>query len=1057
MTITELSIKRPSLVIIVFAALAVLGIICYNQLPYELMPKMSPPIVTVVTMYYGASPEEIESNVTKVIEDAVSGIEKIDKVTSISQEGVSMVTIQFKFSTIIDYSLQDVQRKVNAIVNQLPSDAGTPVVSKLSMDEMAVVQLGATSTMPPTMFYTFLKNIVKPELSRIAGVAQINLIGGEEREVKVNLNRAKLRACGLSIAGVTQSIRNSNLEYPAGTVKDRDASYSVRVAGKIDDLGKLRHLVVGMSPVGVPVHLTDVADVTDGIKDITQKSRINGVPSVGIQIMKQSDANTVSVSRLVRQRLAWLERTYSANGLKFSVAQDASIFTISAADAVKHDIVVAVMLVALVMLLFLHSIRNSVIVLVAIPTSMVCTFIALYVLGFTLNMMSLLGLALVVGILVDDSIVVLENIHRFIEHGHAPPDAALRGRNEIGFAALAITFVDVAVFLPLSLVSGMIGNVLRQFATVIVVSTLMSLMVSFTVTPMLASRFMKLEHITARTVVGRFVGWFERIFQRLIEWYAKTLEWALGHHRQVIGVSLALFVGSLAMMPLGLVGGEFMPEADRGEFTVTVEMPAGTKIEQTNEMTARIEKLIAQAPEVMKIAASVGTASGMMMSKTTTSTNAEISVSLLPKNQRDRTQTAIIEDVRSRLRDLPGVTVRVSPVNMFGTANNSPIQLMVIGPRSDAVLEAAGMVKDAVRRTPSTKDIYLSSEQGKPEVRVEIDREKMSRLGLSLADVASTIRVALTGDDNTKYREAGEDYTTRIILDESDRSSTADVGNILFVNQSGAQVMLKQFATAVRATGPTKLERYNRNSTVTVNASFSGRFIGAVTDDIMSRLRSLKLPNGVAVLFGGDVERQNESFSSLGMALLAAIVFVYMVMVALYDSFIDPFIVLFSVPVAAVGALTALAASHRSLNTFSIIGMVMLVGLVSKNAILLVDRTKQMRSEQKMPIRDALVEAGKTRLRPILMTTLTMVFGMLPVAMATNPGAEMKSGLAWAIVGGLTSSLLLTLVLVPVVYLQVDHYTAAVPVKVQTARIRAKRYLGIAVTVVRGMVQRLQG
>ena len=1055
MTITELSIKRPSLVIIVFLALAVLGIVCYNQLPYELMPKMSPPIVTVVTSYYGASPEEIENNVTKVIEDAVSGIEKIDKVTSTSQEGVSMVTIQFKFSTNIDYSLQDVQRKVNAIVNQLPTDAGTPVVSKLALDEMPVVQLGATSTMPPTAFYTFLKNIVKPELSRIAGVAQINLIGGEEREIKVNLNRAKLRGCGLSIAGVTQSIRNSNIEYPAGTVKDRDASFSVRVAGRIDDLGKLRHLVVGMSAAGVPVHLADVADVTDGIKDITQKSRINGVPSVGIQIMKQSDANTVSVSRLVRQRLSWLERTYAANGLKFSVAQDASIFTVSAADAVKHDIVIAIVLVALVMLLFLHSIRNSVIVLVAIPTSMVCTFIALYVLGFTLNMMSLLGLALVVGILVDDSIVVLENIHRFLERGHAPREAALRGRNEIGFAALAITFVDVAVFLPLSLVSGMIGNVLRQFATVIVVSTLMSLVVSFTLTPMLASRFMKLERITAHTPIGRFVAWFERQFQRLIEWYARLLHWALGHQRQVIGISMALFVGSLAMMPLGLVGSEFMPEADRGEFTVTVEMPAGTKIEQTNAMTARIEGLIAQTPEVMKIATSVGTASGMM-STTTTSTNAEISVSLLSKDQRDRTQTAIIEDVRTRLGNLPGVTVRVSPVNMFGMANSSPIQLMVIGPKSDAVLEAASMVEDAVRHTPSTKDIYLSSEQGKPEIRVEIDREKMARLGLSLADVASSIRVALTGDDNTKYREYGEDYTTRIILDEVDRSSTADVGNILFVNQRGEQVMLKQFATVVRTTGPTKLERYNRNSTVTVNTSFTGRFMGAVTNDIMARLRSLKLPDGVATVFGGDVERQNESFSSLGMALLAAIVFVYMVMVALYDSFIDPFIVLFSVPVAAVGALTALAASHRSLNTFSIIGMVMLVGLVSKNAILLVDRTKQMRSEQKMPVRDALVEAGKTRLRPILMTTLTMVFGMLPVAMATNPGAEMKSGLAWAIVGGLSSSLLLSLVLVPVVYVKVDQYATAVPVKVQAVRLQAKRYLGAAVTVVQGSIQRYQ-
>ncbi len=1026
MTITELSIKRPSLIIIIFSALIVLGLFAFRQLQYELLPKISPPIITITTIYPGASPNEVENGVTKLIEDAVSGMDKVSDVRSTSSEGVSFITVELLQSANTDLSLQDAQRKVGEITSQLPSAAKAPTISKFALDELPVLRMGVSADMDSKTFYQFVKDKLQPLLSRVPGVGQIVLVGGEEREIKVNLDLQKLRAYGFSIPQVTQVIKAANLDFPTGKIKDQDGQFIVRVAGKLTSVDDLKNLIIGESRLGGEIKLSDIAEVEDGIKEYTNIVRINFRSTVGLILQKQTDANAVEVSRLVRKEIQRIESVYKTNNLKFEIAQDASLFTIDAADAVKSDLALAVVLVSIVMLMFLHSVRNSVIVLIAIPCSLISTFIAIWALGFTLNLMTLLGLSLVVGILVDDSIVVLENIYHHLEKGEESRIAALRGRNEIGFAALAITFVDVAVFLPLTLVGGIIGNILREFSAVIVVSTLMSLFVSFTVTPMLASRFAKLERLTSRTLLGKFALWFEKKFKELTENYVLLLKWALKNRIKVAILVVVGFIATFALIPLGFIGAEFMTQSDRGEFAVSLELAPGTTIEHTNKVSQQIEKMIGKMPEVERMYANVGSSSeGLVGFASSNST--EITVTLVPKEARIKSTDQVGNDIKQMVQRIPGVKVRINPIGIFGTANQTPLQLIINGPDYNVVLKTANEVQNMVKKIPGTADVRLSAEDGNPETRVEIDRRKLTSFGLSIADVGQTLQVALTGDDNSTLREGDTEYDIRIVLDQFDRSKTDNLGNISFTNRKGQQIYLKQFANIYQSTGPTKLSREARSAAVTVYSQVQGgRTTGAISQDIEKAFAKYKFPPGVTYSWQGDIKNQRESFGDLGLAMFAAILFTYMVMVALYDSFVYPFVILFSIPLAMIGALLALALTMKALNIFTILGIIMLTGLVAKNAILLVDRTNFMRAQGES-VADALIDAVKMRIRPIFMTTLTMIFAMTPIAFSKSSGAEWKSGLAWALIGGLTSSLLLTLLIVPLVYTKVEEYRVRIP------------------------------
>jgi HAE1 family hydrophobic/amphiphilic exporter-1 len=1011
--------------VVIFSALVLLGVYSYSQLNYELLPKMSTPVITISTVYPGASPNEVETSVTKPVEDAISTLDQVDYVSSTSSEGVSFVVIQFLQSADIDIQLQSAQRKVNQVLNTLPSDIKTPILSKFALDEIPVLRMGITSSMAPKQFYQFVVDRIQPRISKIAGVGQITLTGGNQREIKVNLNADKIKSYGLSILQVVQSIQSSNLDFPAGKLENNSKQFVVRLAGKFNSLNTLKSLIVAHLANGSNVQLEDIAEVEDGIKDPDSISRIDGTTSIGILVQKQTDANTVDVSKLVKKEVKSIESDYKANNIKFNISQDESEFTIDAANGVKFDLMLAVILVAIVMLLFLHSFRNSFIVMLAIPCSLISTFTVMLIFGFSLNLMTLLGLSLVVGFLVDDSIVVLENIYHHLERKENRKDAALKGRNEIGFAALAITMVDVVIYVPLALTGGLVGNILREFAIVVVTSTLLSLFVSFTVTPLLASRISKLERLTKATIIGRFALWFEKGFHKLTDHYISILSWALGNRKKVIIAAVVLFFSTFMLIPLGFIGGEFMTQTDRGEFAVTLEMPLGYTLEHTNYVTEQVENYIRTIPELKKLFVNVGASSEGLIGQYSNNTT-ELDVSLIPKENRKKSTDAIGNEIKKFVQTIPGVKVRVNPIGIFGTANQTPIQLIIDGSDRNDVQKAAETVQSIVKTIPGTADVRLSSENGNPETQIDIDRQKLANLGLSIADVGSVLNVAYQGNDDSKYRDGDDDYKIKISLDKFDRSKISDLENLTFINKSGQSIQLMQFANVYQTTGPTKLQRVNRIPAVTVYSQVIGRPAGSIGADIKKAVEKAGLPKGIDILYWGDLKNQADSFGSLGIALFAAIIFVYMVMVALYDSYFDPFVILFSIPLAMIGALLALALFMKSLNIFSILGVIMLIGLVGKNAILLVDRTGQRKREGDSTY-DALIEAGKSRIRPIMMTTAAMIFGMLPIATSGDAGSEWKSGLAWAIIGGLISSLFLTLVIVPVIYSIAEGYRDKLP------------------------------
>lgn len=1014
MTITELSIKRPILVVVFFSFLGVLGIFGFTQLKYELTPKIDLPIVVISTTYAGASPNEIETSVTKVIEDVVTGIDNVKTVSATSYESQSIVVIEFNQGTEIDFALQDVQRKVNQASFRLPEDAFDPVLSKIAMDEMPILWMGVTAKMNSKDLYQFVIDKVQPRISKIGGVGNVILQGGEQREIRVNIDENKLRSYGLSLFAVTNSIGMSNMDFPTGNIYSGSNQYTLRIAAKFTSVNDLRELVIGKSRTGNPVKLKEVADVFDGIKDITTIYRINGDNSIGLIIQKQNDANTVEVSQKVREEIKKLEQTYGNIELKFNIAQDGSIYIMNSANAVKFDLALAIIIVALIMLIFLHSIRNSLIILVAIPSSLVVTFFLMYIFGFTLNMMTLLAMSLVIGILVDDSIVVIENIHHHLEKGKDKATAALVGRNEIGFAALSITLVDVVVFVPIAMITGIVGNFLRQYALVIVMSTLMSLLVSFTITPMLASRFSKLEDKESDSIFARIGRFFEKYINKLINLYSIVLKWSLNNGGKVVIGVLLLLSSTILLFRFGLIGFEFMPKEDNNEINVSLEVSAGTSIEKNNEITRLVEERLSTLPYVEKIITSVGSAAGGMMGISNNSTTS-ILVKLIDKTQRLETTALYSQKIKNLLSDIPGLKTKVAPGNSMGGGGSAPIQILVTGNTYDEVMRGANKIKNIVESVEGTYDVALSTEESKPEIRVEVDRDKLSALGLSIAEVGQTLQIALTGNDNSKYRDGINEYDIRIMLDKFDRNNPDNVRNLTFMNSRGQMIYLNQFATITQTVGPTKLERTDRMRAIKVNSQIFGQTSGVIAGNITAQLENIELPQGVNWRYFGEQENMGETMSSMVIAVFIAILFVYMIMVALYNSFLYPFVVLFSIPLALIGAFLGLAITMNSISIYSMLGMIMLIGLVAKNAILIVDRANQARIEGHSTF-EALMDAGRNRFRPILMTTLAMVFGMLPIALSNSAGSEGKNGLAIVLIGGLSSSLILTLLLVPVIY-----------------------------------------
>ena len=1027
MTITELAIKRPAFITIIFVALAVLGLFGYSKLGVDLLPKMDFPFVSVITAYPGAGPEEIEDLVTKPIEEAVAATSNLDNVRSFSNEGYSIVLGQYLLTANSDQAAADVQRRVDQIRSKLPKDADVPKIQKNDISAAPILRMALTSTvLTPTELFQLAKDKLKTRIEATDGVAQVDISGGKERQIKVSVDNDKLHSYNLSITQVQQALAGANLDFPTGKISQPTDQYLVRVKGKFQSVEEMKTLPVTTLPSGSTVYLGDIAKVEDSYNEDHEPTRLTMKEAVGVNVIKTSDANSTETADNVYKIIHKLEDEYKQDGIKFDIAQDVTTFTRASISEVFSALLIAIILVSCILFLFLRSGRNALIVLVSIPTSLISTLLFMWIFGFTINMMSMMALSLVIGILVDDSIVVLENIHRKLEDGETPVNAAIKGRNEIGFAAIAITLVDVVVFLPISLVSGLAGKIFREFGLTVVVSTLISLFVSFTLTPMLAAKFGRVHE----TIKFRPLRWLSDKFEAFQDWlevkYKSILGWSLQHRWVIISTSALLFLGSCSLVITGRIGGEFITNPDRGEFAANFDFPAGTNTETADSLVSIYERILAKDKNIERFQTVVGKQENAW-GVTERPSVGQIMVRTVEPGKGSRTTLEEMKYVTDLAAQVPGLIVRTSPVGIFGSANQAPIQIETRGDDLAKISAYSDTLMEHIKDMPGLKDLKSSYEEGQPEVKIIFDRDRLASSGLSIGEASLAVRTALAGNTDVKYKEGETEYDINVILDKVDRSNSKDVADVTLLNHSGQQFKVSDVATLYYGKGPSQITRKNRERVVIIYGNLAGRPLGDVVTDIKKVIAKLPRGSGISEpYFAGDAENQQRSLSDMLIAFVLAILFVYMIMVALFESYVHPLTIMFSLPVALIGALFFLFIFHKTLSLFTFVGIIMLMGLVTKNAILIVDRTNSRRALGHGVI-ESLLEAGPTRLRPIIMTTVTMILGMLPLAMGIGLGSEFRQGMAIVIIGGLTSSMLLTLVLVPVMYTFIESWRTKFP------------------------------
>jgi len=973
MNITEISIKRPSLIIVLFSVFALLGIIGYKNLSYELLPDFNQPVVVIKTMYPGAEPQEVETSVSRKIEDALSNLEGVDYLETVSMLNASVIIANLKYGTDVDNAMQDAQRYIDNIREDLPDDIQSPEMSKVSPNDLPIISISATSNLPETEFYQKMKDDFLPQIQQLKGVAEITLLGGNEREIQVKVDQEKLKLHKISLSQLVEAINRSGLDLPAGKVQSEKVNNSVRLTGKF----------------------------------------------AGLLLKKQGDANAVDVSKLVHEKLEFIEEQNKEAGVKFIVADDSTDNTIAAVEAVVHDLILAVIFVSLVMLLFLRSFRNSLIVLIAIPTSLVTAFAAMWLLGYTLNLMTLLAMSLIIGILVDDAIVILENIQRHLDMGKNKRTASLEGRMEIGYSALSITLVDVVVFLPILFLQVFIADMLKQFAVVVITSTLTSLLVGFTLTPWLTSRIGKKDDLKPTNFLNRFLLWFEHQLEIFIQWYGSLLKWVLSHKLIFIGIVIVFLILTGGMMKQGIIGKEMMATGDQGKFRLNLEYDKAITVQQNNIISQQVENYILQHHEVATLFSNIaGPSTGIGSLGVGSANKSEFTIQLKPESERGIKTEAFMKSLRNELEsEFSGINFSMAVIGLL--PKSAPIKITLSGANLDEVMAASEELQTVIEQIPGADNVQLSVIEGNPEYKVIPDKDKMQRLGLNTAYVGMNLRTAFTGNDDATLTEDGTEYPVRIWLDDFDRKNFEDVQNLSIVNPMNIPVVLSQFAEVVQDNSPSLLERLDRQTSVTLTAESFGRPSGTLADDVITYLDVHPLPENVKLTWGADIKTQNDSFGALGSVLMISFILIYLIMVALYDSFIYPLVALFGIPVAVIGALLALNLTANDITLFALLGLIMLMGLVTKNAILIVDFTNQLKAKGKH-FKEALLIAGKERMRPILMTTLAMAIGMMPIALAQGTASEWKNGLAWVIIGGLLSSLIFTVFLVPVVYYAVD-------------------------------------
>jgi len=1036
MWLTNLAIRRPIVILMVFAALTVLGLKSRSGMPVDLYPKVDIPYVVITTVYPGAGPEEIETLVSKPLEDAVGSVSGMKNITSYSQEGISTVAIEFELETNLDTAMADVRAKVDAARRSIPQDAEPPVVRKIDIGSFPVLWLGISSRRPAQEMRDLADDVIRDRLGKLKGVAAVTVTGGDLREIQVNVDKHRLEAYGLSISQISQALTTGNLNLPSGRITEGSREYAVRAVGEFGSVDEIRNLRIhfsGGEDGDKVLTIGDIAEVKDTTAEREETTRLQKEDSIGLLVQKQSDANTVEVVDAAKEELAAMKEILPPD-VKIAVALDQSNKVKEALADVNVSLWLGAFLAVLIVFLFLHSIRGTFIVAIAIPTSIVATFIPIYFAGFTMNMMVMLALSLAVGILVDDSIVVLENIYRHLAKGEEPAEAAFNGRTEIGLAAITITMVDVVVFVPIAFMGGMVGRFFREFGITVATATMFSLLVSFTLTPMLASRWYRKGEAVEAT--SGFFAKFDRFYHALDVRYRGVLAWALGHRRLVVATGFGLLLVILfAVLPS--LGFEFFPKTDQNQAGVTVEMPVGSSLDATDAVVRQVEDVFATIPEVESIFTSVGSTQAIMGAGERGANYGQVNGALREKEsvldrflrpflrghpKRIRSDQAIAQEIRRKIAGIPGGRTIVQIQTGMGHGG-SPVDIELTGSDTGEMNAVAQKIRSIIASTEGILNADVSWKVGKPEVEAAVDRVRAAEMDFSVGEIASALRTSVEGSTDTHFRDNGKEYDIRVRLNEFDRYSLSDIGRVVIGSVDDKPVFLQDVARISYATGPTKIERKNRQRKVSVTADLApGYHIGNIQQVLKEKLADVPLGN-VRLHWGGEVQDMFEQGMHLLGALLLAIALVYMLMAALFESLFNPFIIMFSLPMALVGAIMALALTGETLSMISMIGFIMLMGLVTKNAILLVDYTNTLRSRG-MERNAAILEAGPTRLRPILMTTFAMIFGMLPTALKLGRGSEMRAPMAIAVIGGLIVSALLTLVVIPTLYTIFDDLMA---------------------------------
>ncbi|MDW7670429.1 MAG: efflux RND transporter permease subunit [Bacillota bacterium] len=1018
MKLSGLAVKRPVTTFMFMMIAVILGLVSTTLLPVDLYPEIDVPVSVVTVSYSGAAPEEVENLITIPLEQTLSTVSNLSSVESYSNEGASTVVVLFEYGTDMDIAALEMREKVDLIRGVLPEDASAPMVLKIDPNAFPIMQIGISGGMEFTQLQRIAEEEMLSRLERIDGVASANVFGGVEQEVRVRLDQSKMMGYGLDLSRIQQQLSAENVNLPGGRVLKGDQEMTVRTMGEFTSLADVGNMPIILQ-TGDIIQLQDIANVSIEYKERTSISRLNGQPNITLSITKQSVANTVRVAERVHQELDNLRRDYPE--LELTVAFDTSEFINASIRNVVLNAVMGGLLAIIILFLFLRNLRSTIIVGIAIPVSIISTFALMYFGNLTINLISLGGLALGIGMLVDNSIVVLENIYRYRELGENRRESAVKGASEVAMAITASTLTTVAVFMPIVFVQGFTAIIFRQLSFAVAFSLLASLLVALTVVPMMSSKILKVGEVKRRKRRVLTLGWLLDLFEVLIglfsRFYQKTLRMALNHRIVTVILAFAIFASSLFMV--GIVGGEFFPSLDEGTIRVSIETPHGTRLEDTDRQVMRVENILVELPESERILAQIG--SGGMMFGMGNPNVSTLSVTLVDQNQRERSTGDVAEEIRQMTQGIAGVKITADEVSsmQMGGGGGSPVVIQIQGDDLK-VLETIGRdVQRMVREVPGTTEVSLSVEEGEPEARVVVQRNMASRYGVTAAQINRSLRAALDGVRASSLLVAGDNIDITLSMDQQVSESIENMQQILIPTSFGTSVPLGQMATIEYGASPAQINRINQVRTVVISSQLSGRDLQSVTNEIQRQMSGYPLPPGYSYRLTGQQEEMVEAFGNLGLALLLSVILVYMIMASQFESLLYPFIIMFSIPFAFTGAFIGLFITGRPLSVPALIGMIMLAGIVVNNAIVLVDYINQLR-DRGTERNEAVKEAVAVRFRPILMTALTTILALIPLAIGVGEGAETQAPLATVVVGGLIMSTLLTMVFIPVLYTIMD-------------------------------------